>query len=520
MPKPIKLSEKFQPHFYQSNFLEHARQSIESSPSSWNLYSSPTGTGKSVMQLLLMSTEPDGVLITPRVEIINGMLDKCGYNTSEWSEQQTVQVAAEHGIYTPIRLRNLLARGELSFLPRYLIVDECHHDMAQSYQDIAMYLNGPTKIGLTATPFRGTPKQTRTFHAQWNDTINTVLSVRQAIEYGFCAMPDPIVWNLLDDDKLKIVAGEFDNKQTNEALMDVMGEIVKRSSTFLTTNRGKQPAWDRPTMFSLPSVDTALQLKNAFDIKGIPTQVITGATPYFKRQRYFEQCVNGTHALIQINVVSEGVDLPIRRLIDCAPTVSPVKWMQQIGRIMRPTERQPEYYTICRNLERHGYLMEGCFPSTRIVEAQQAFDKIKVSQRSPTVRVLGTEGLNRYVTTPVKLKNGLTVFTYHLNYQNQYQRSEYFIIVHPNNPEPLYAIKQSKIDPETNQITWGQWKRVESIPPTEGFTTVKMKEELSDKQKAKWMEWAERKGLDPHQVPLTNRVCQTVFVLLNLGIKL
>lgn len=512
----IKLNPKYKPHDYQLIFLDHAIDSINSNPETWHLYSSPTGTGKSIMELLLLSTFPGGILITPRLEIINGMLEKCGHPT-DLTEKQTIELASTLGIFTPIRLRNMLSQGLLNSEPKYLIVDECHHDMAQSYQDITMYLNGVPKVGLTATPFRGTPKSTRSFLAQWSDTVNTILTVPQAVDMGYCSIPHPVIWPLVDCDQFKIVNGEYNQKQVDETVDAVLDTIVKKVGAFYNE---KSLTWDRPTMFSVPSVASAKSLKMRLDLSGLPCHVITGDTPYNHRQNIFRSCVNRMSALVQVNVVSEGVDLPIRRLIDCAPTMSPVKWMQQIGRIMRPSDTQPEYYCICRNLERHGYLMDGAFPSTRIVEVQNAFDRIKGgSSRSATMRVLGTEGLSRFIATPVKLLNGLTVYTYHLNYQTKFQRSEFYALVHPNTSEIIYGKKESTINSLTNEITWGKWKRVKDIPPIDGFTSIKRKDEVSDKVKFKWEQLAKAKGLDPSQT-INNRVCQAMFFLLDIGAKL
>ena len=92
----IKLDPKYKPHHYQQTFLAHAELMLSSNPEAWHLYSSPTGTGKSIMQLLLMSTHPGGILVTPRLEIINGMLEKCGYSPN-LTEKETIELASTLG---------------------------------------------------------------------------------------------------------------------------------------------------------------------------------------------------------------------------------------------------------------------------------------------------------------------------------------------------------------------------------------------------------------------------------------
>lgn len=375
--RDFSLPTSIIPRDYQDNAVSVMSEKVQCDPRTWHLFSSPTGTGKSIVELKYLSDNPDSIMITPRIEIITGMLDKMGERTDGLNDIQVTNLAwQKYGIITPIRLRNILARGDMDFMPSSLLIDECHHDTAATYQDITMYLNGCPKVGLTATPYRGTPKQTKEFLRQWGDTVNQILSLTDAVEMGFYEVPHCEVWPLVDDDTIDVSAGDFRVSHVEKKLHDSYQLIVENCKKFYDFG---QRCWDMPTIFSLPGTESVNTLHRCFREAGIPTTYVTQATSRLDRIKAFDQCVSNQAALLQINVVSEGVDLPIRRVIDCSPTMSPVRWFQQVGRIRpmkvlgRDAFQRPHYICCCRNLERHCYLFEGLLPNTTIQEAQSAF---------------------------------------------------------------------------------------------------------------------------------------------------
>lgn len=540
--RTVDILSRFTLHDYQQAAVEDAIDLIGSNPDQWHLFSSPTGTGKSIIELALLQCLPGGLFITPRVEIIQGMLEKLGHYVDDVSQSVVIELAAQYGIYTPIRLRNLLAKGDLKQYPRYLMVDECHHDLSDSYQDITMYLNGIPKLGLTATPYRGTPDGTRKFYEQWGNCVTPIITLTDAINRGFCSLPSASVLPLVDDDTISVVSGEFKVASSDALIFDrikaLVLEVIARRYWC-----PKSKLWDRPTMFSVPSTATANQLAKELNAYGIKAETVTQSTSNRDRKDIFRDTVNLKCALVQIDVVSEGVDLPIRRLIDIRPTMSPIKWVQQIGRIMRPIskcarcksnssrepffgscecEQPPEYICCCRNLERHAYLMEGMFPNSTVKEAQEAFgvdEKTglpKFSVRSGS-RVTGLEGFGKFICTPVPLMDGTTVFTYNLVHTSDFQRTEYFAIVHPNSPEVVVGEKVSARNPQTNELQWGKWRLIESIPDLKGCRSQK-EQPLSPNQSSYWNGAAEGKGLNIH-FPVTARSFQILPFLRNTGLS-
>lgn len=470
------------------------------------LYVAPTGTGKSVMELDAHVRLPGNVLLTPRVEIVMGLLQKLGQS------QATVAKSRAHaetlGIYTPIRLRNLLSAGDIP-LPKSVIIDEAHHDPAESYQQIYSYLNQVPKAGFTASPFRGTPKGTVEFLTQWGDEYTQILTYREAVESKWIAWPTFAIVPLVDDDQIEVRGGEIQATAAGAAIMSRMDALCELLEAYRVAGGG----WDRPTMLAVPSTECALSFAER-----IPDAVaVTQATGDAERQQAFADCVASRKLLIHINVVSEGVDLPIRRLIDASPTLSPVRWLQQLGRIMRPTatgEPSPEYVCTNRNLSRHAYLADGLIPSTKVGEAQAAFGG--PSSRDGN-RVIGLEGIGRFKAAELPLKDGAIGIMYSLESFEGVVKTEYAVLCHPCSSTPIVAEKQSVKNPD-DTYSRGKWRAIPSLPDVTGFASAS-NDTMTEKQRAWWEKDASRFGLDA-SAKVTKKNFQALPVLADLRKKL
>lgn len=510
----IKIPENVRLRTRQAEAIGTALQLIKEEPTTPHLFVSPCGTGKSLMELKLMELVDDSILITPRLEIISGMLDKIGCYTEDLSYAELTNLATNYGIFTPVRLRNWLRDGKLPWFPNLCIIDECHHSTADSYTDVAMYLNGIPTVGFTATGYRGTPKGTEEFLKQWGGIINEVYTLKETIELGFNSLPTATIWPLVDDDIIDISNGEFSVSAADQVIKDRLEALVTRIQPFYIP---RARMYDRPTMIAVPSTNIVRELEFVFNKFQLPCVCITQASTRKERSIAFKKTIECEAILIQIDVVSEGVDLPFRRLIDIKPTMSPVRWMQLIGRAMRPTltgESPPEYISCCRNLERHCNLMEGCYPSTIIKEAQQAF---KIPTRRAGMRGIGLEGLGKFVTTPVETLHGVILTTYNICHIDDYKRTEYFVLVHPGYKDPY--IGQRTIPFVDGKPNWklGRWRLIERIPELKGCHTVR-EYPPTDPQINRWKSDAHKFGLNPH-ASVNSRNIQTLFFMRDLGLK-
>ncbi|MHB1424975.1 MAG: DEAD/DEAH box helicase [Gemmataceae bacterium] len=474
-------------------------------------YAAPTGSGKSVIELAVLQALPRALLVTPRLDIVAGMLQKRGIPTSQMSERVLADAGLEQRITTPVRLRNRLRDGRLDWQPEQLLLDEVHHANALTYQELRLLTRCPL-LGWTASPYRGTPRSTAEFLAFWGEPVQ-ILTVAEAAERGVLSFPSFRVCPLVDDDRISVSStGDFVISSAAEAVQSRLEAVVELCRPLFDGRR-----WDRPTMLALPSVETASGCRRAFEGAGIRTSLVTGDTPQIERQRAFAAAVARERALIQIGVVSEGVDLPLRRLIDLLPTLSPVRWIQLLGRITRPVaagEAAPEYWGCCRNLERHAYLLEGLVPLATLAQAQTAFGK--PSSRAG-VRVLGLEKLGRFKAVDLPLLGGVKGQMYCVQQVEQYQVRQWAILVHPAGSDPIVATRINGRAEDGSR--YGRWQQQDRLPEIrDGFASVPAGS-LSPKQERWWFSEAARYGLDPG-APVNRRSFAALPVLADLGLRL
>ncbi len=433
--------------------------------------------------------------MAPSDDILRGFANKCGVDCGTNDAARRVREA--NGFWTPIRLRNELLAGTIP-VPTGLILDEAHHSEAGTY-DILHALTGACPlVGLTATPYRGTSRSSAEFREFWGEPY-WIIKWPDAVEKGIISMPHCEIVPLLDDDVVEVKSGEFVVEQLDQQITLILDRVRELLSKYHDGTR-----YDRPTMLALPSV--ALAESYAANL-GLPCVCVTGETSPEERERAFAQTLECTHALVQIRVVSEGVDLPIRRLIDLTPCMSPVKWLQQFGRITRPGGTS-HYICTNRNILRHSYLLEGLMPVEVLAQAEGVFG---ISERT-TYRAIGFEGLGKFQVTAVPMTNGTSASLVCISKLEDNLLVQYAALCSPAHADVLYAKKVSRKNGD--HIEWGRWELLEALPDLQlGFTSV-FKGKVTEKQRNWWLRDAARYGLNPDVEP-NNRTFQALAILSN-----
>jgi hypothetical protein len=480
---------------YQERNVDEAVGFLKTAvPGRRRLYCASCGTGKSLIEIEVQRRMGEGCwILTPRLEIIDQMIEKGG-NPGR--------------ICTPTVLRNRLLEGRVA-APEFLICDEAHHDTSNTANDIRLCCAEPPAVAYTATPFRGTPQGTAALRALYGPP-HWIITLRQAAERGFLTIPECKTVPVLDDEIVEIKNGELSVKSIER-------KTVWSTATDLVCGVWGSARGVSPSVVSLPTVWACRELCEQLAQRGIRSRVVTADTPAADRRVAFDECVAAQSVLLQVQVVSEGVDLPIRCLIDLAPTLSPVRWLQQIGRIMRPGGASV-YVCANRNLLRHGYLLEGLVPSEAFAQSQAVFP---APSKRIGIRAFGLEGVGRLKPAPVPLANGLTGHAYYVSRAGGYNRSEqYCCIVLPHTPEPLWAVKQKSWEWEGGQcqVDYGKWTRCSAPSELTGFASVPPKP-LTERQAAKWKQLAKHTGLDPG-AEVDSKSCQALFVLLDTQMRI
>lgn len=495
------------------------------------LIASPTGSGKSFLALRILADNPGYWFITPRLEIVADMLKKLyvkrDFSKLSWNE--ITKIGLDHCITTPIRLRNMLMKGMLdSDKILGIIKDEAHHDNANTYRQIdAMLDERIVQVALTATPYRANAAQTGEFLQRWGEP-NWAISYKKAINQGIISLPTFETVPLVDDDVLEIASnGEFVISQLTSEVSSKLEHALQ-----IVTNKGwfnPNGTTTRPTLIGVPTSGVMPELEQLSIINGFQVRCITDETSPAQRQKFFKGCIDCKYALAHINVVSEGVDLPIRRYLDLAPTMSAVTFMQRLGRIMRRVKEgeQPGQWISCnRNIERHAYLLHGCLPDATIVEAQNAFGKPS-SRQAKKSRVTGIESLGRIKGFNVKLTTGVTITCYNVATVEGTNKTEFFVILHPRFPAPIWFNRVSSQTGRYKTIgdgirvplwDYGTWVKCEPEETIKGY-----KSNPPGPLTANQTEWfrrdASKYGIDPSQ-SLDARLFQILPILSTLKLRL
>ena len=213
-----------------------------------------------------------------------------------------------------------------------VIVDECHHAAADSYQSILDgYPDYPETaiVGLTATPFRLDGRGLGELFgelvvAAWPDEL---------CDAG--VLHKPRVWASKSPDLrgVRVVAGDYSPgalaARTNTA--ELNADIVE---TWQSRAAGK-----RTVVFAV-DIEHSQAITEAFRRAGVTTEHLDGGTPRDERDAILARLASGeTLVVSNCMVLTEGWDLPA---LECAiiarPTASLNLHLQMIGRVMRAAD--------------------------------------------------------------------------------------------------------------------------------------------------------------------------------------
>jgi hypothetical protein len=485
------------------------------------MWTSPTGTGKGTLQLALLQTlRADGVeawILTPSLDVLRGYLERCGAgDLSRATTERLADLGAAIYVTTPVRARNDMLRGERG-APEVVIYDEVHHAITDNEVSGTLFAIAPDAVwlGFTATGFRASPRATAGLREDWGDPV-PILSIRDAVQGGYQALPRFLMSPLIDDDAITVTGGEFAVRAAAKAV----GSRIADLAALVAEHCGSAP-----TAVIVPSSDVAALLVEQLDERGIDAQWIHQGTPTTDRALAYAQCRERRLVLVTIKILTEGVDFPwLRTLVDARPTMSPVAWLQTIGRIMRPGETPPLYICACRNLERHAYLMQGLVPREAIAAAQDAFERPSKRQGA---RQIGLESLSRFRSIPLPLAGGLTGTMYCVYAVDAETgvKTDYVSLLSPAASGPLVARRTVLPIPYGEEYRtpacYGRYERCDLPLDLVGFATSTARAAASEKMQSWWRRDARRLGLDEHaSMRVTRRQFQCLPVLANLGVAL
>ena len=212
-----------------------------------------------------------------------------------------------------------------------LLVDETHRDAAKSYRALEKNTDPVYKIGLTATPWRMDKKSLD------YDCIAFKISLLELAALGYAAAPKYIRINTHMSFKINKNKNDF----TGAALKTL--SAASRCKLVVNTYVKNINRFGQTVIFA-PSVKAAENIKKGLTKQGILAEIISSNTDKADRARIQEEFKSKKiHVLVNMNILTEGIDIPnINTIMLARPTLSKSLYCQMIGRGARvlPDKKQ------------------------------------------------------------------------------------------------------------------------------------------------------------------------------------
>ena len=206
----------------------------------------------------------------------------------------------------------------------YLIVDECHHAAANTYQKIFTCFHPKFILGLTATPERSDGEDM----LELFQNVAHKMDLKTAVERGVLV---PIrcvrVKTNIDLTDVRINGIKY-NSQDLESKLFIPERNQLIVDTYLKYVNGKK------TVIFCASVDHAAEIAKLLRNSGVKAEAVSGRDRVEVREKILKDYETGsTNVLCACDLLNEGWDSPHTTVLFMArPTMSKTIYLQQLGR--------------------------------------------------------------------------------------------------------------------------------------------------------------------------------------------
>lgn len=344
---------------YQQNAIDMVRDEIRKG-NRRVLICLPTGSGKS----FCMSAIAEGCVkkgnsvlaLVHRRQLVTQMVDFFTWNGLSCD---TIMAGAECELKSKIQIATIQTysrRVDLAPLDinhyfvdaQVVMIDEAHHALSKSYQNILKLYSEKIIIGVTATPILSSGVGMGNFF----DAIVTPVSVSGLVDDGHLVPGVYYGPSKPDLSKVKVVMGDYQKKQLNEVMNQpkLIGDVVENWIKI---------ADNRQTMVFGVKVSHSKALCRAFNNAGIAAEHLDAHHEDDERNETLDRFKSGkTKVLCNVGLYTEGTDIPeIECIVLARPTKSLGFHLQMVGRGARPYPGKQDFIVIDHggNVERLGF---------------------------------------------------------------------------------------------------------------------------------------------------------------------
>ena len=408
MRKEIQLYE------YQKDMLRQIEDAFVTHQSV--MIQMPTGTGKTVLISEVVKREERRVknpcvwIVVHRRELVEQIKE-----TLERRLGTSLDTEREESSVIEVFSIQWLSRHyqELEERPSLIVIDEAHHAVAKTYEEVMNAYPNAKKLGVTATPCRLTKRG-------FTDLFEVLLcshSIPKFIKEGYLSDFDYISLNPNSEDQKKIdglekraADGDYNIAEMQEVL-DCKPSIERLYQTIKDFASGK-----KGIVYAI-NIEHAEHIAEYYREQGLAAVAISSKTPKEERRRMIELFKEGSagnkpycaslslittvgqdetpkeiQILVNVDLFGEGFDCPDVEFIQLArPTLSLAKYLQMVGRGLRVAKDKE----CCTLLDNVGLYRLFGLPTTdwdwsAMFLGRQAGKGDIVRERDMSIRILGT----------------------------------------------------------------------------------------------------------------------------------
>jgi superfamily II DNA or RNA helicase len=316
---------------------EYQKRSIREIFDAWNpqkenlkriLFQMPTGTGKTTVfsQIVKKAFEKNKkvLLVAHRAELVEQIVNRlsefeidAGIISANFpaNENLDIQVAS---------IQTLTRRSKPD--AEIVIIDECHHAKAATYQTLWEIYPHAWFLGVTATPWRLSGDG---FTGQF-DKLICLENLSYYFENNYLVKVKHLVSGIPDLSKVPKRMKDYDLKILNNVMMEnkLMANLIESY---------KQHVMGKRMIVFAVDVAHSLEITHRYKQHGIPAAHLDANTPKEVRRNTLEKFKKGEILVISnVEIISEGFDVPACDAVQLArPTKSLALYLQQVGRCMR-----------------------------------------------------------------------------------------------------------------------------------------------------------------------------------------